>query len=207
MKTKNKTILLLAVFIASQILWSCSPVKIANIEKRRYMDGYYVNIIKGNNNTKTKLIERKSIDNALVLATDVEQKKDNYTKQYVEESVAVPKEMNNQDVVSNQIVSSRNNKPTAENQKKPVIMINKKKLKNEIRKNIKQALAYNSSLKSINNTDTDSEELIMMIVGGASAVTGALLLNSGPLMYLMIFGGIGISILGLFLILVGFENL
>ncbi len=197
MKTKNKTILLLAVFIASQILWSCSPVKIAHIEKRRYMDGYYVNIIKGNNNTKTKLIERKSIDNGLVLATDVEQKKDNYTKQYVEESVAVPKKMNNQEVVSNQIVPSRNNKLTTENQKK---------LKNEIRKNIKQALAYNSGLKSINNTDTDPKELIMMIVGGASVVTGALLLNSGPLMYLMIFGGIGLSMLGLYMILFGFEN-
>ena len=72
---------------------------------------------------------------------------------------------------------------------------------------IKQALAYNSSLKSINNTDTDSKEIILMIVGGASVVTGALLLNSGPLMYLMIFGGIGLSILGLFMILVGFENL
>ncbi|MFH1320506.1 MAG: CsgG/HfaB family protein [Bacteroidota bacterium] len=172
MKTKSKTIMLLAAFIASQILWSCSPLKMAHIEKRHYMDGYYIDINKGNNNIKTTLTERKSIDNALAIATVTEQKKEDQTIQYAEELATASKKTNKQDVASRQIVSGRNNN-TLPNGKKIINTI--ETIKHSIKKEIKETFALKSNMKSTNTEKDVKVNWALFWIGGVVAVIGLII--------------------------------
>ena len=195
MKTTNKTILLLAGFISSMILLSCSSVKQVHIEKRRYMDGYYVDVIKRNNATKMTLnkeIEDES--NAVTLFAFSEQKTDEQKMQTEKETFSVSaEEMTKQNAVSGQFTEVSNNKPTAENQKKLSKIINKKNLKKEIKSNLKEFLPKNKSLKSVNSPDDSSNGLTLMIVGGALDLLG----------FLLVFGPISIS--STFIYLIGYP--
>lgn len=216
MKTINKIILLLVTFIASQILWSCSLVKVAHrdcsllvkvahLKKRHYMKGYYVDVIKRNN--ATKMLLNKEIDdknNEVIFATISEQKTDVQNIQPLNETTIVSAEIANKMLNSVNLKAGNNNKFITEYQNLPQALINRKNTKKKISNNIRKIpskYSYIKIAKQHKNSSLSGSGTIGMILLGIGMITiGILLLlfESGPGVLAF---GILLPIIGLFLII------
>lgn len=207
---KRKTTLLLTGFILSQILWSCSSVKLAHIEKRRYMDGYYVDL--GNRNINKKQSRVFGI------------KKVNDEKKHTEELQKHKYLTNFENAIQNDIIEGKKDDKTKfkrfgriypafagrscydrrrpeerrAQHDKAISRIHKK-----IKSSVTNALAYNSSTKSANKVIDSSKGLNLMIIGGIMILAAIVLLPFyfGFLSYLLMLSGFALGVIGLLIYL------
>ena len=197
MEMKRKITLLLTGFILSQMLWSCSSVKLAHMEKRRYMDGYHVDL--GNRHINKKQSRVLGI------------KKVNNEEKYTEELQKHKYLTNSENAIQNDIIEEKEDNKTKfkcfgricpEEQRtqhdKTISRIHKK-----IKSNITNALAHNSSIKSVNEVIDSSKGLNLMIIGGIMILAAIVLLPFyfGFLSYLLMLSGFAVGVIGLLIYL------
>lgn len=164
MKTKNKSILLLTIIIASQMLSSCSQVKLARIEKRHYMKGYHVNIAKKPLDKNNYLINNAATDGVINNQLAYGKQNDRQENTDRKQIEPVKKSANVKYADVNASYKTDKKKVPWKNKNLKIEKQPVKETAKKIRSSIKEVLVSGKSLKSVSDTNNDVPFLALLII-------------------------------------------